>query len=87
MSVEAPDSNALSRAFNSITHHTYNLDGADPAHLEQRLSYLERALTLRGGRLTSVKRRLHRSGRHEAIVRYEVPVGTLERASTVSDKR
>ncbi len=56
-----------------ITQHTYSVDAADPAHLERRLSYLERALTLRGGKLTSIKRRVHRSGRPQAIVRYEVP--------------
>lgn len=73
MSVDARNADTFSGTPQTITQHTYSVDGADPAHLEQRLSYLERALARRGGRLTSVKRRLNRSGRHQAIVHYEVP--------------
>lgn len=68
-----------------ITCHTYNVDGTDPAHLEKRLSHLERALAIRGGRVTSVKRRTRSNGRAEAIVRYEVPTSE-SRSSTVGSQ-
>lgn len=58
----------------AVTRHTYSLDADDAVHLEQRLSHLERALSLRGGKVTSVKRRVLNSGRPQAIVRYELPM-------------
>jgi hypothetical protein len=72
MSVDSRNSH-IPRAPAPIIHHTYRLDGADPAQLDKRLSRLERALALRGGRLTSVKRRTQRDGQQHAIVHYEVP--------------
>jgi len=58
----------------AVTRHTYSLDASDTVHLEQRLSHLERALSLRGGKVTSIKRRVLSSGRPQAIVRYELPM-------------
>lgn len=57
----------------SVICHTYSLDGADTMQLEERLSRLERALSLRGGKVTSVKHRVRRDGRPLATVRYELP--------------
>ncbi len=68
-----------SRLGPEVTRHTYSLDGADPLQLEHRLSHLERALSLRGGKVTSVKRRMLRSGRPQAIVRYELPTTRVSR--------
>lgn len=60
----------------SVTYHTYSLDGADPIQLEKRLTRLERALSLRGGKVTSIKHRTRRDGRPLATVRYELPAWT-----------
>jgi hypothetical protein len=62
-----------SRFAPAVTRHTYSLDGLDTVQLEQRLSHLERALSLRGGKVTSIKRRVLNTGRPQAIVRYELP--------------
>lgn len=62
-----------SRIDNAVTCHTYSVDGADPIQLEERLTRLERALSLRGGKVTSVKHRIRRDGRPLATVRYELP--------------
>lgn len=66
-----------SRLTPPVTRHTYSLDGHDTAQLEQRLTHLKRALQLRGGTVTSVERRVLRTGRPRAIVRYELPAAPM----------
>jgi hypothetical protein len=68
-----------SRFLPAVTRHTYNVDGMDAVQLELRLSHLERALSLRGGKVTSIKRRVPNTGRPQAVVRYELPTTQLAR--------
>lgn len=73
MSVDSRNSHAPHGAHASVIRHTYRVDGPDPIQLDKRLSHLEHAVAMRGGRLTSVKRRTLRDGQQHAIVHYEVP--------------